>query len=64
MTELTKTLVFNLAIESDDATVLNDATRKARTVYNKTIEYYFETSGCDGLASGGVKPPTTTHTIA
>ena len=44
MTELTKTLVFNLAIESGDAAVLNDAIQKARTVYNKTIEYYFNTS--------------------
>lgn len=44
MTELTKTLVFNLAIESGNKTVLNDATQKARTVYNKTIKYYFNTS--------------------
>jgi len=44
MTELTKTLDFNLDIESGNTTVLEDATSKSRTAYNKTLEYYFNTS--------------------
>lgn len=44
MTELTKTLDFNLQIKSGDTTLLDDATTKARQVYNKTLEQYFNTS--------------------
>jgi putative transposase len=44
MTELTKTLDFNLNIESGNTTVLEDATTESRTAYNKTLEYYFNTS--------------------
>jgi hypothetical protein len=42
--ELTKTLDFDLQIESGDTIILDDATTKARTVYNKTLEQYFNTS--------------------
>ena len=42
--ELTKTLDFNLNIKSSDTSILDDATSKARTVYNKTLEQYFNTS--------------------
>lgn len=44
MTELTKTLDFNLHIKSGDTKLLDDATTKARQVYNKTLEQYFNTS--------------------
>jgi putative transposase len=42
--ELTKTLDFDLQIESGDTSILDDATSKARTAYNKTLEQYFNTS--------------------
>ena len=42
--ELTKTLDFNLNIKSGDSKILDDATSKARTVYNKTLEQYFNTN--------------------
>jgi putative transposase len=42
--ELTKTLDFDLQIESGDASVLDDATSKAREAYNKTVYYHFNTS--------------------
>lgn len=42
--ELTKTLNFDLQIESGDASILDVATSKARQVYNKTLEQYFNTS--------------------
>lgn len=46
MTEhsLTKTLDFDLNIESGDASTLDDATSKAWQAYNKTLEQYFNTS--------------------
>jgi len=42
--ELTKTLDFDLQIESGDTSILDDATSKARTVYNKTLKQYFNTN--------------------
>jgi IS605 OrfB family transposase len=42
--ELTKTLDFDLNIKSGDTSVLDDATSKARLVYNKTLDQYFNTS--------------------
>lgn len=44
MTELTKTLDFQLQVTSDNTTVLENALSKARTVYNKTLHYYFNTN--------------------
>jgi hypothetical protein len=44
MTELTKTLDFDLNIKSGNTTVLEDATTKSRTAYNKTLEYFFNTN--------------------
>jgi len=35
--ELIKTLVFQLAVESDNERLLYDATLEARSVYNETI---------------------------
>ena len=42
--ELSKTLHFDLNITSGDTRVLDDATAKSRIVYNKTIDYHFNTS--------------------
>lgn len=44
MIQLTKTLDFDLNIESGDTSIIDDATSKARQAYNKTIYYHFNTS--------------------
>jgi hypothetical protein len=44
MTELVKTLDFELYVESGDTGVLDDATIKSRTAYSKTVKYYFNTN--------------------
>ena len=41
--DLAKTLDFGLGIHTGDTCVLDDATTKARTVYNKVIHRYFNT---------------------